>query len=111
LKEATKEFETWVDTSLSAIGEDAISQLLEEMVKASEKLANASQTEISQQAFSSRKIFEAIINFFTEDDWAYTKIQGEPTLRLAFQGQNANGLATLSKRTTAAICVLLNMPG
>jgi hypothetical protein len=88
LEEATKEFETWVDTSLSAIGEDAISQLLEEMVKASEKLANSSQTEISQQAFSSRKIFEAIINFFTEDDWAYTKIQGEPTLRLAFQGQN-----------------------
>jgi hypothetical protein len=88
LEEATKEFETWVDTSLSAIGEEAISQLLEEMVKASEKLANSSQTEISQQAFSSRKIFEAIINFFTEDDWAYTKIQGEPTLRLAFQGQN-----------------------
>jgi hypothetical protein len=88
LEEATKEFETWVDTSLSAIGEDAISQLLEEVVKASEKFANASQTEISQQAFSSRKIFEAIINFFTEDDWAYTKIQGEPTLRLAFQGQN-----------------------
>jgi len=88
LEEATKEFETWVDTSLSAIGEDAISQLLEEMVKASEKFANASQSEISQQAFSSRKIFEAIINFFTEDDWAYTKIQGEPTLRLAFQGQN-----------------------
>jgi hypothetical protein len=88
LEEATKEFETWVDTSLSAIGEDAISQLLEEMVKASEKFANASQSEISQQAFSSRRIFEAIINFFTEDDWAYTKIQGEPTLRLAFQGQN-----------------------
>jgi hypothetical protein len=58
------------------------------MVKASEKLANGSQTEISQQAFSSRRIFEAIINFFTEDDWAYTKIQGEQTLRLAFQGQN-----------------------
>jgi hypothetical protein len=88
LEEATKEFETWVDTSLSAIGEDAISQLLEEMVKASEKLASGSQSEISQQAFSSRRIFEAIINFFTEDDWAYTKIQGEPTLRLAFQGQN-----------------------
>jgi len=88
LEEATKEFETWVDTSLSAIGEDAISQLLEEMVKASEKFANTSQSEISQQAFLSRKIFEAIINFFTEDDWAYTKIQGEPTLRLAFQGQN-----------------------
>jgi len=89
IQEATKEFETWVDTSLSAIGEDAISQLLEEMVKTSEKLANGSQTEISQQAFLSRKIFEAIINFFTEDDWAYTKIQGEPTLRLAFQGQNS----------------------
>jgi len=88
LEEATREFETWVDTSLSAIGEDAISQLLEEVVKASEKWANGSQTEISQQAFSSRRIFEAIINFFTEDDWAYTKIQGEPTLRLAFQGQN-----------------------
>lgn len=88
LEEATKEFETWVDTSLSAIGEDAISQLLEEVVKASEKWANDSQTEINQQIFSSRNIFEALINFFTEDDWAYTKIQGEPTLRLAFQGQN-----------------------
>jgi hypothetical protein len=88
LEEATKEFETWVDNSLSAIGEEAISQLMEEMVKASEKLTNGSQGEISQQAFSRRNIFEALINFFTEDDWAYTKIQGEPTLRLAFQGQN-----------------------
>lgn len=88
LEEVTKEFETWVDSSLSTIGEDAISQLLEEVVKVSEELANTSQAEITQKTISSKKIFEAILNFFTEDDWAYAKIQGEPTLRLAFQGNN-----------------------
>lgn len=87
LEEATKEFETWVD-SLSTIGEEDISQLIEEIVKASENLANTSQPEINPQTVSNRNIFAAIINFFTEDDWAYTKIQGEPTLRLAFQGKN-----------------------
>lgn len=29
-----------------------------------------------------------MVNFFTQDDWPFTKIQGEPILQMAFQGEN-----------------------
>ena len=33
-------------------------------------------------------MLELILNFFTKDDWHFTKIQGEPVLQTAFQGKN-----------------------
>ncbi len=43
---------------------------------------------ISQNNTSNQPIFQAIINFFTQDDWVFTKIKGELSLNLAFQGDN-----------------------
>jgi hypothetical protein len=37
---------------------------------------------------SKQPIFQAIINFFTEDDWSFQKIASDPALRLVFQGDN-----------------------
>ncbi|WP_414551375.1 YbjN domain-containing protein [Anabaena sp. CCY 0017] len=37
---------------------------------------------------STQPIFQAIINFLTQDDWPFTKIQGKLALRLGFQGKN-----------------------
>ncbi len=33
-------------------------------------------------------MFQTVINFFTQDDWSFTRIQGEQGLRLGFQGDN-----------------------
>ncbi|AFZ26210.1 hypothetical protein Cylst_4104 [Cylindrospermum stagnale PCC 7417] len=33
-------------------------------------------------------IFQAIVNFFTQDDWPFTKIQGKLALRLGYKGEN-----------------------
>jgi hypothetical protein len=33
-------------------------------------------------------ILETVIDFFTEDDWTFTKLQGQSTLQVACQGEN-----------------------
>ncbi|MBW4507273.1 MAG: YbjN domain-containing protein [Scytonematopsis contorta HA4267-MV1] len=90
LGEVANSFEEWVDTSLSSISEETISQILEPMVKAFEELADATYENVdSKFTISNTSILQAIINFFTQDDWSFTKIKGEPVLQLLFQGQNA----------------------
>ena len=86
LEEITKAFEEWTDTTLSET-QNAISEALEEVTTAFEELADT-LSEATEDATSSKQILEEIIDFFTEDDWPFTKIKGEPVLRMAFQGDN-----------------------
>jgi len=88
LDEVAKGFEEWVDTSLSSVTEETIAPILEEMVNAFEQLADASQFEDNTQDDSHPQIFDTVIKFFTDDDWSFAKVQGEPTLRMLFQGKN-----------------------
>ena len=37
---------------------------------------------------SNQPIFDAIVNFFTQDNWSFTQIKKQSTLRLAFKGKN-----------------------
>ncbi|HBE17168.1 MAG TPA: hypothetical protein DEG17_20395 [Cyanobacteria bacterium UBA11149] len=37
---------------------------------------------------SNQSIFDALVNFFTQDNWSFTKIEKQSTLRLAFNGKN-----------------------
>ncbi len=46
------------------------------------------QDNTAQESTSTQPIFQEIINFFTQDDWSFTKNQGELTLYLGFEGQN-----------------------
>ena len=86
LEEITKAFEEWTNTTLSET-QNAISEALEEVTSAFEELADT-LSEATEDATSNKQILEQIIDFFTEDDWPYTKIKGEPVLRMAFQGEN-----------------------
>ena len=88
LDEVAKGFEEWVDTSLSSVTEETITPIIEEIVNAFEQLANASQFEDNTQDDSHPQIFDTVIKFFTDDDWSFAKVQGEPTLRMLFQGKN-----------------------
>jgi hypothetical protein len=86
VEKMTKAFEELAD-SLSEMTENAISETLEQVTSTFEEMAD-SLSEATQEATSSRQIFEEMVNFFTEDDWPYTKIQGEPVLIADFQGEN-----------------------
>ena len=37
---------------------------------------------------SNQPIFDAIVNFFTQDNWSFTQIKKQSALRLAFKGKN-----------------------
>jgi hypothetical protein len=96
LEEVTRGFEEWVDTTLSNLNEEDIAQAIESMGKAFAELADSSYSG------SSNKILSTIVNFFTEDDWSFTKIQGEPVLRMAFQGKNGKWTCYAKARTEKA---------
>ncbi|MGD1715693.1 YbjN domain-containing protein [Dapis sp. BLCC M172] len=51
------------------------------------KISNFFQ-ELTLKSSPNPSIFQTVLNFFTEDDWPFTKIQGDSALRLAFQGKN-----------------------
>jgi hypothetical protein len=86
LEEINKAFEELTDTTLSET-QNAISEALEEVTSAFEELVDT-LSETTEDATSSKQNLEEIINFFTKDDWPYTKIKGEPVLLTAFQGEN-----------------------
>ncbi|MGB3191267.1 MAG: YbjN domain-containing protein [Limnoraphis sp.] len=44
--------------------------------------------ELTSKSSPNPSMFQTVLNFFTEDDWPFTKIQGDLALRSAFQGKN-----------------------
>lgn len=84
LDEILKSFDQWVDTNL-AEGEAVISEAIDEATDAIDELIE-SLSEAAEEIQPS--IYQAVIHFFTEDDWSFTKLQGEPILQMAFQGEN-----------------------
>jgi len=91
----TQFFSDWTETNLGTLTENATAQIIDEVGNFFNDLADASinafadfSTELAQSTPSSNTLLSQIINFFTEDDWSFTKLQGEPALRMAFQGKN-----------------------
>jgi hypothetical protein len=89
-------FKDWTGGNLSAVTEKATSQILEASTNFLKKLDDFNLDKLVQEleaAFKStpinKPLFEQLVNFFTQDDWEYKKIQGQPTLLLAFQGKNS----------------------
>lgn len=94
-------FHEWTQSNTSANAPKATFEMLEEMVNFLTELAdfgNALEQNIpstlTQKVESGweptptgGQIFEAIVNFFKEDDWPFHQIEGEPILQIAFQGE------------------------
>ena len=87
VEEISKAFEEFADTGL-AVTEAAISEIFSEVTHAFEELADSANEAIAQSATSSKPICDEMLNFFTQDDWPFTKIKGEPVVLTAFQGKN-----------------------
>ncbi len=44
------------------------------------------------------QLFEAMVNFFTTDQWPFVQLEETPTLRMGFQGDNGNWICYASVR-------------
>jgi hypothetical protein len=43
---------------------------------------------LEQELAPSKQMFDQLINFFTNDDWSFTRLQGQPILYTAIQGEH-----------------------
>ena len=84
LEDILKSFEQWADNTL-AEGGTVISQAIDEATNALDNLVD-SLSDAAEDIQPS--IYQAIIHFFSEDDWSFTKLKGEPVLQMAFRGKN-----------------------
>ncbi|BAZ16705.1 hypothetical protein NIES4071_85830 [Calothrix sp. NIES-4071] len=87
-------FKDWTEANLSVKTQKAASQMLEGINTFLTELADINVDEITQidtnlsSSPTNNNIFEEMVNFFTEDDWPFVQLQGQPTLQIAFQGEN-----------------------
>jgi hypothetical protein len=83
LADIIQAFDQSIDNNL-ADSESAIDTAIAEAPTAIDSLIES----ISEVADATQpSIYTTVIQFFTEDDWSFTKIQGEPLLQILFQGE------------------------
>jgi hypothetical protein len=88
VEEVNQVIEAWVDESTAAFSETATSELVAELTEELEVWANHELQNNAQTYATTQPIFQAVLNFFQEDDWSFTKIKSQPTLRMAFKGKS-----------------------
>jgi hypothetical protein len=98
-------FQEWAEADLAKSTQQTPLTMLEGMVDLLKELADfgdalakpmpeastqeADESEASlQPLWANERILEVMIRFFTEDDWSFTKIQGQSSLKIGFQGKN-----------------------
>ncbi len=94
-------FKDWTQNNLSAVTETATAEVVEGITHFLKGFADFNLDEITkiikdfdQQIAPDSKppqkltILQQLLNFFTEDDWGFRKLQGESILQLGFQGTN-----------------------
>lgn len=75
-------------SNLSEMTEEMVSESIKEINDAFEEVTD-SISGVSRDINSSETIFQAIINFFVEDNWQFSYLKAEPIVRVNFQGKNA----------------------
>ena len=53
-----------------------------------EKLTQSLSDALEQDLSPRKQMFDQLVNFFTNDDWSFTRLQGEPVLYTAIKGKN-----------------------
>ncbi|MFN6464898.1 MAG: YbjN domain-containing protein [Nostoc sp. DedVER02] len=95
-------FKEWTQNNLSTVTEKATAELFDGIAHFFKGFADFNLDElkkifndIDRQVAKNdkppaidRTILEEMLKFFTEDDWNFTKLQGESVLQLPFQGKN-----------------------
>lgn len=84
----TQFFSDWTEANLGTLTEKATTQILDEVGNFFNDLADVSIAAIAQTDYTNNTILNQLLKFFAEDDWQFTKLQGDAALLLAFQGEN-----------------------
>jgi hypothetical protein len=83
----TQFFSDWTAANLGDLADKATTDILTDIGNFFNDLADTSLDAINQIT-TPDSILTTLLQFFTDDDWQFTKLQGEPTLRTAFQGNH-----------------------
>jgi len=86
----TNFFTDLVGGSLDTVAKDFANETIGSISNFFQELAQDTPEPTPQDTITTQPIFQIMVNFFTEDDWSYAKIQGEPALYLAFEGDNGS---------------------
>jgi len=86
----TNFFTDLVGGSLDTVAKDFANETIGAISNFFQELAQDTPEPTLQDTITTQPIFQTMVNFFTEDDWSYTKIQGEPALYMAFEGDNGS---------------------
>ncbi|MEQ9235912.1 YbjN domain-containing protein [Coleofasciculus sp. E2-BRE-01] len=86
----TNFFTDLVGGSLDTVAKDFANETIGSISNFFQELAQDTPEPTPQDTITTQPIFQTMVNFFTEDDWSYAKIQGEPALYLAFEGDNGS---------------------
>jgi hypothetical protein len=93
----TRFFTDWTEANLGKVTESTIQEILDELgtflmgltdISLETLVQGITSTDTTATDNTATNLLSPVLQFFTEDDWQYTKLQGEPTLRMGFQGQN-----------------------
>ncbi|MBD1848307.1 YbjN domain-containing protein [Cyanobacteria bacterium FACHB-63] len=88
LEKISKDLKNWDETELLKQTETAIADFFSEVTHVFENWVEPNQPISKTKAHSKGEIYQAMLNFFSEEDWEFTKLQGKPVLRLAFKGNH-----------------------
>jgi hypothetical protein len=88
LEEISNDLKNLDETEFLKQTETAISDFFSEVTNALKNRVEPTQSISKTKANSKGKIYQAMLNFFSEEDWEFTKLQGKLILRLAFHGKN-----------------------
>jgi hypothetical protein len=86
----TNFFTDLVGGNLDTVAKDFANETIGSISNFFQELTQDTPEPTPQDAITTERIFQTMVNFFTEDDWSYAKIQGEPALYLAFEGDNGS---------------------
>ena len=86
----TNFFTDLVGGSLDTVAKDFANETIGAISNFFQELGQDTPESTPQDTITTQPIFQTMVNFFTEDDWSYAKIQGEPALYLAFEGDNGS---------------------
>jgi hypothetical protein len=87
-EEIADELKNWNEAEFLKQTETVISDLFSELKTTFESWGEPDQTIGRTKTSSKGRVYQAMLDFFREEDWEFTKLQGELTLRLACKGKN-----------------------
>ena len=77
----------WTEANLAEATENATTEMLNSIGSVFRELVDETFTETEEEE-ESTSIFEAVVNFFEEDQWSFAEIEEKSSIRLVFRGEH-----------------------